>query len=477
MNGLRWRFLWPVLMVTICLVTLCVFTAVSLFHQHATIAGVFQENVASRRAAVELEECLADLIALEHARVETVAPLHARARTHLVAVEEVADEPEEQLLAARMTGMFEAYLRRWEALPPRGDPNHESAVRDATRLLEAQVLVPCTEFRLYNGHRLEEITAQHERVLNQLAWGMAGVGGLGAIAGIVLGFGVARAWSRSISRLQVQIRDAAGKLGPVIPEIVVTGEGGFGELHDEVERLSTRIEKVVQELQDREREVVRAEQLAAVGQLAAGVGHEIRNPLTSIKMLVQAGLEGGEHPHLTAEDLTIIEGEIRRMERSLQTFLEFARPPKPERRTVDLLTVVDSVLGLIRGRAEKQRVATRVDSPRGPMTLIADAGQLQQVLVNLSLNALDAMPSGGTLSVTIRNVGKQVVMEVSDTGHGISRGMMARLFQPFITSKDTGLGLGLVISRRIVEDHGGTIEVVNRPSGGAQFTIRLPVGE
>jgi two-component system, NtrC family, sensor histidine kinase HydH len=111
------------------------------------------------------------------------------------------------------------------------------------------------------------------------------------------------------------------------------------------------------------------------------------------------------------------------------------------------------------------------------VTLIADAGQLQQVLVNLSLNALDAMPTGGALSVTIRTVGKQVVLEVSDTGQGIARAMMTRLFQPFVTTKETGLGLGLVISRRIVEDHGGTIEVANRPGGGTLFTIRLPVGD
>jgi two-component system, NtrC family, sensor histidine kinase HydH len=118
-----------------------------------------------------------------------------------------------------------------------------------------------------------------------------------------------------------------------------------------------------------------------------------------------------------------------------------------------------------------------VDAPRGPVTLIADASQLQQVLVNLSLNALDAMPSGGALSVAVRTMGKLVVVEVSDTGPGIPRAIMARLFQPFLTTKETGLGLGLVISRRIVEDHGGTIEVANRPGGGTQFTIRLPVGE
>lgn len=477
MIGLRWRFLWPVLMVTICLVTLCVFTAVSLFHQHAKIAGVFQENVTSRRAAVELEECLTDLIALEHAHVETVGPLHTRARTHLVAVAAAADEPEEEMLAARMSGMFADYLRRWEALPPRDDPGHESAVRDATRLLEAQVLAPCTEFRLYNGRRLEEITAQHERVLNQLAWGMAGVGGLGAIAGIVFGFGVARAWNRSISRLQVQIRDAAGKLGPVLPEIVVTEEGGFGGLHGEIDRLSERIEEMVQELHQRDREVLRAEQLAAVGQLAAGVGHEIRNPLTSIKLLVQAAIEDPQRAALTDGDLRMIEQEVRRIEGSLQTFLDFARPPRTERRPVDVREVLTSVAGLVRGRAEKQHVSVRVEAPPGPIQILAYPGQFRQVFMNLALNALDAMPSGGTLSIALRAVGKQLVMEVTDTGHGIPRGMMARLFQPFITTKETGLGLGLVISRRIVEDHGGTIEVANRSGGGTQFTIRLPAGE
>jgi two-component system sensor histidine kinase HydH len=477
MPGLRWRILWPVSLVAICLVILCVFTAVSLFHQHATIAGVFSENVASRKAAAELEECLTDLIALEHARVETVAPLHARARTHLKKITELADEPDEQLLAARMTNMFDAYLRHWEALPPPSDPNHEAAVREVTHGLETQVLAPCTEFRLYNGRRLEQITAQHERVLNQLAWGMAGIGGLGAIAGIVLGFGVARAWSRTIGRLRVQIRDAAGKLGPDLPDIVFTGERGFGELHEEVDRLSNRIENVVQELQNRDREVARAEQLAAVGQLAAGVGHEIRNPLTSIKMLIQAGLEGADQNGLTTEDLKVIEGEIRRMERSLQTFLEFARPPKLERREVDLLAVIDAVLGLTRGRAEKQKVETNVHKPPGRITLKADAGQLKQVLVNLSLNALDAMPAGGTLSFVLRRAAGRVIVEVEDTGTGIPPSVMARVFQPFVTTKDTGLGLGLVISRRIVEDHGGTIAVANRAAGGTKFIISLPDGE
>jgi signal transduction histidine kinase len=165
------------------------------------------------------------------------------------------------------------------------------------------------------------------------------------------------------------------------------------------------------------------------------------------------------------------------MERSLQTFLDFARPPRAERRPVDLATVLGAVVGLTHGRAEKQRVATRVENTAGPVTLTADPAHLQQVFVNLVLNALDAMPAGGTLTVATRRRDAFVEVEVADTGPGIPRDMLPRLFQPFASSKATGLGLGLVISRRIVEDHGGTIHGENRPGGGACFVVRLPLGE
>ena len=305
-------------------------------------------------------------------------------------------------------------------------------------------------------------------MLNQLAWGMAGIGGLGAIAGIVLGFGIARAWSRTIGRLRVQIRDAAGKLGPDLPDIVFTGEAGFGELHEEVDRLSNRIEGVVQELQNREREVVRAEQLAAVGQLAAGVGHEIRNPLTSIKMLVQAGLEGADPNGLTAEDLKVIEGEIRRMERSLQTLPRLRPPPKLERHEVDLLAVIDDVLGLTPRPGREAEVRYPRPYTAGPHYLEgrrratpAGAGEPEPQRPRRDAHRRDADGC--------RSAGRgTVIVEVEDTGTGIPPNVMARIFQPFVTTKETGLGLGLVISRRIVEDHGGTLAAANRATGGAQ---------
>jgi signal transduction histidine kinase len=472
MVGFRVRYLIPIALISLCLVVLCAITAASLFTQQAAVTRILRENVDSRRAAVELEECLTDLIALEDDRVESVAVLHTRVRVHMGTIRGVADQPEEQRLLAQMESAFADYSTRWDALPPPGQTGHEPARRQVTRYLEAEVLGPCERFELYNAGRIESSAENHERTLRQLAWGMAGVGGLGAVAGGVLGYGVARGLSRSIRRLRVQLQGVAGKLDPAAAEIVITEQGDFPDLHAEVDRLAERVERTVQELQQREHEILRAELWAAVGQLAAGVAHEVRNPLTAIKMLVQAAQEGGDA--LTAEDLRIIESEIRRVEHSLQTFLDFARPPKAERRPTELVAAVRRVFDLLRPRADKQRVELVLTADR-EVTLTADEGQVRQVLVNLGLNALDAMPRGGTLTVTVRRTKSGAEVEVADTGPGIAPAMRPRLFQPFASGKDTGLGLGLVISRRIVEDHGGSLGAADRIGGGASFFIHLPV--
>jgi signal transduction histidine kinase len=475
MAGFRLQYLGPVLLITLCLVSLCTFAAVSLFHQQASVTRVLRENVQSRQAAADLRGCLNVLVELEHRHVENVADLHVQADTHLRAMEEFADQEAEKALAGKMRAGFTEYLHRWQALPPLGDPVHDLAVADATRFLEAEVLLPCRDYEGYNDRRVEASTRGHEQVLRRLATGLAVIGGLGAVAGVVLGFGVARSLSRSIRRLRVQLRDAAGMLGPDPPEIVLTGEAEFHGLHAEADQLTARIEEVVHTLHQRDREVLRAEQLAAVGQLAAGVGHEIRNPLTSIKMLVQAGLEDGGG--LAADDLAVMEGEVRRMERSLRTFLDFTRPPAPERRPTDLVAVLAGVADLLRGRAEKQKVDVRLDLPPGGVVVTADGEQLRQVLVNLGLNALDAMPGGGELRFGLRRwANGPVEVEVADTGPGVATAVLPRLFEPFVSTRDTGLGLGLVISKRIVEDHGGSISAANRPGGGASFFVKLNSG-
>jgi signal transduction histidine kinase len=225
----------------------------------------------------------------------------------------------------------------------------------------------------------------------------------------------------------------------------------------------------------RERQMLRAEQMAAVGQVAAGVAHEIRNPLTSIKGLVQVNLREADARGLPAEDLRVIEHEVRRMERTLQTFLDFARPPRPDRRRLDLAVVVDRVCAVVGGRARKQRVALRFLRPDVPVWLDGDQDQLQQLLLNLVLNALDAMPDGGAVEIDLRPPRDgHVELLVRDTGPGIAADILPKVFETFVSSKETGIGLGVPVSRRIAEDHGGTLTAFNLPGGGACFVLRLP---
>jgi signal transduction histidine kinase len=133
------------------------------------------------------------------------------------------------------------------------------------------------------------------------------------------------------------------------------------------------------------------------------------------------------------------------------------------------------VLGLTRGRVEKQGIKVEFDAPAEGIPLVADGERVQQVLVNLILNALDAMPTGGTLSLKVRpRATGGAIIRIADTGTGIAEELMPTLFQPFVSGKETGLGMGLVISRRIIENHGGTINVANGPIRGAVFTICLP---
>jgi signal transduction histidine kinase len=310
--------------------------------------------------------------------------------------------------------------------------------------------------------------------LRKLAWGLAGIGGSAGLAGLFLGYGVARGLSRSIHQLQVRVQGAADLLGRDIPAVELTGGGHLHHLDRQVQALVGQIKDTVERLNQRERQVRRAEQLAAVGQLAAGMAHEIRNPLTSIKLLVQTAAEAGPEGGFPADDLAVIEREVRRVERTLQTFLDYARPPKPAKAPTDITRVLTETLELIRGRAARQRVTSRFDPPSGPVTVDADPEQLRQVFLNLALNALDAMPGGGTLTFELRD-GPAAEVAVRDTGPGIAAEARDRLFLPFASTKETGLGLGLVICRRIVEDHGGTIGGGTAPGGGAEFVVRLPL--
>jgi PAS domain S-box-containing protein len=239
--------------------------------------------------------------------------------------------------------------------------------------------------------------------------------------------------------------------------------------------LSAAIERQWLEQRQHERHLLRAEQMMAIGQVAAGVAHVLRNPLTSIKGLVQVNLREARAKGLPADDLAVIEHEVRRMERTLQTFLDFARPPQPDRRPLDPAAVVERVFALVAGRSKKQGVSLRLTRPEAPVRVEADQDQLQQLLLNLVLNALDALPHGGAVEVELRPPRDGFVeLSVRDTGPGIAPHILPKVFETFVSSKETGVGLGLPVSKRIAEDHGGSLTAYNLPGGGACFVLRLP---
>jgi two-component system, NtrC family, sensor histidine kinase HydH len=229
------------------------------------------------------------------------------------------------------------------------------------------------------------------------------------------------------------------------------------------------------------------DRLAALGQMAAGLAHEIRNPLGSIKgaaQYLQPGPTTENTREGTREFLDIIIEEVNRLNKIVSQFLDYARPYRGEQRQLEVADVLRKTLSLINKEAEEHgRVEIAAEFAERMPPVRADAEQLLQVFLNLSLNALQAMPHGGKLWIATalrratRRGAAAAFLEIRfrDTGVGIPPGDLKNLFIPFFTTKEKGTGLGLPISQRIIENHGGTIEVRSQPGEGATFTVLLPI--
>jgi signal transduction histidine kinase/PAS domain-containing protein len=232
------------------------------------------------------------------------------------------------------------------------------------------------------------------------------------------------------------------------------------------------------ELREAQQQVVHAESLAAIGRLSASIAHEIRNPLAGISASAQALLRsptGGDPAN--APLLRIIDRESKRLNRIITDFLQFARPRPPSLRRVAVPALVDSTLSLMEAEAGTRIVLRREFAPDLP-GIQADGDQIKQVLLNLLTNAFQAMPEGGTVEVRVAPSdlpsGSAVELSVSDTGPGIPPGDLARVFEPFFSTRKDGTGLGLAIAHQIVHAHGGSISAHSVAGKGALFRIVLP---
>ncbi len=258
---------------------------------------------------------------------------------------------------------------------------------------------------------------------------------------------------------------------------------------DEVKALGKKIQGLIEsvdttriELEQSREHLLQSEKLAQIGKLAAGVAHSIRNPLTSVKMRLFTLERTLSLSTAQKEDFEVISEEIRHIDTIVGNFLEFSRPPKLKIQKASPSEVVDMAVQLLRHRIDSYGVTLELIRDRKLPEVDCDPEQLKEVLVNLIVNACEAMGDGGRILITEEEgttdpTGRVVVIRVSDSGPGIPEAIREKIFEPFYTTKQEGTGLGLSIANRIIREHKGCLSVKCRPRKGAVFTITLPCQE
>jgi len=244
-------------------------------------------------------------------------------------------------------------------------------------------------------------------------------------------------------------------------------------------RLEESYEKLrgqADQLLEIEEQLRRADRLSALGELSAGMAHEIRNPLGAIRGTAEILHDAIDKTDPHREFAQIMIREVDRLEGVVRDFLSFARPEEGRREAVDLGQALQEVLLLTRTQAQKVGVAVRVDLSADLPPIAGNSEQLKQVFLNLLLNALQVMPDGGSLDVRGTAAAGRVRLEFSDSGPGIAPELHDRIFNPFYTTRSAGTGLGLAITHRIVTAHGGRLTVQSQLGAGATFILELPVG-
>lgn len=256
------------------------------------------------------------------------------------------------------------------------------------------------------------------------------------------------------------------------------------QLRDEFRELATSFNEMAFSLTEQQLRIQQAERLAAVGELAAGLAHEVKNPLAGIKVSIEVLKNELDLEQDDKEIFSRIINEINRIESLLKHLLNYARPSKPRPASVSIHEILEGLIKTSEFSFKRPKGSSGMikdinfakDFDSDIPEICADPGQLQQVFLNLILNATEAIREKGTVSIkTAGTPDGSVEIRISDTGQGIDPKALGMVFNPFFTSKSKGTGLGLAICKRLIEQQGGTISALNNPEGGATFVISLPV--
>lgn len=474
----------PAIFAGICLAVMSIFSLWQLDRARRNLSYLLSQNVASVRAASRMEDAVRRMrfasleylldgkeksrAEIERAKGEFETWLHNASLTSNSTDEKaILDQITEgfRTFQVELDRVNQSYKRQF---PPK-------SFREVVDGHPINIVVePCRQLAQANEDYMQRTVDQEAVWSKRVHWIFLGTGLLAPLAAATVGYNLARRMGKRLLRLQIQIGDAARQLKEGFADIEVSSTASIDELDSQMQYLTRRVQDIVMELGRHQRDAIRNQQLAAVGQLAASLAHEIRNPLTAIKMLVEAALRDERPRPMSAESLRVVHREVERLEQTVQELLDFARPPTLKRTIVPLSKMINGAVELVQARATRQRVDIR-RIKLSDVTVDVDEGQLRGVFVNLLLNSLDAMPQGGTIDINNLRNGNSIYVTIADSGSGIPSSAFETLFTPFSSSKVTGTGLGLSICKRVVEQHQGAISAHNRKGGGAELEIRLPL--
>ncbi len=281
-------------------------------------------------------------------------------------------------------------------------------------------------------------------------------------------------------RVQSTSRDEIGKLAESFNHMTAELEKVTGGYRTLAKTLEQKVEEKTRELERTQAQLIQSEKLTSLGKMAAGIAHEVNNPLTSILLNSHLIAEKMEHNSSLQENLKLIIEETKRCSSIIKGLLDFSRQSMPEKQPAHVDKIIEESLLLLESQVLFHNVTIKKDLTEDAPSVMVDTNKIKQVFTNIVLNALDAMPNGGTLTITTQYSHDRKYIEVifADTGCGIQEEDVGRIFDPFYTTKGmNGSGLGLAISYGIIEQHNGTIMVKSKKNMGATFTVTLPVLE
>ncbi len=298
---------------------------------------------------------------------------------------------------------------------------------------------------------------------------------LGPLVGLLLGWRLSKRLQKSVTRIAVVLQQG-GQESIELGEFTVPSSDELSDMQVQAEVMVAKLKRTHLDLEMSRIEVTKSERLASVGRLAAGVAHELRNPLTSVKLLLQNAQRRKQTESLSEANLDLILEEVGRMESTIEGLLDFSRVRPLEAQPHDVRDTIQRALNLVAGQAQQKNVIIDYVRPARPFVVNGDKEQLHQVYVNLMLNAIESMEQGGRLTIQLSSLEpNRFRIEFRDTGPGIEMEILPRLFEPFATTKERGTGLGLAISRRIVDQHLGLLRAENLADQGALFSIDFPI--